>query len=270
MAESRHRSISEVIWYDPGWRGLVGFISPPGPAFEPMDFIRIAPEGFRVVQTLTYVPGFVAKTEKIAEAARQLENCCLSLKQAGVDIIAQSGTPFSFVNGGLDFARNLHLGLEKLTGIPVVMMGLAVVNALQKKGYRSVAVACTYYTDDLAARYTKFLEAAGIKVLAMENWLSQNILGSQEEVDFWRRRAPIGMVYKSARIVGNHCSEADCFIISGGGVRTMDILQPLEEDLGKPVISSSAAQFWEIFTRLGVSPVIQGRGSLLAGGGGGL
>ena len=34
--------------------------------------------------------------------------------------------------------------------------------------------------------------------------------------------------------------------------------------MNKPVISSVAAGFWEIFVRLGVGEPIQGRGSLLA------
>lgn len=44
----------------------------------------------------------------------------------------------------------------------------------------------------------------------------------------------------------------------------MDLLEPLEEDMEKPVMSDMSAQFWEIFVRLGVWPSIKGRGSLLA------
>ena len=169
--EAQSATSAPIQWLqDPGWRGRVGFISPPVASTDPMEFLRVAPRGFSVCQTMTYVPGFAKglTTENIAQAAQQLEQCCLALKEAQVDCIAQSGTPFSFVVAdGLRFSRELHARIEKLTGVPFVMMGLAVIGALKDRGLGSVAVACTYYTDDLAQKYTKFLEDAGIKVLAM-------------------------------------------------------------------------------------------------------
>lgn len=251
---------------DPGWRGRVGFISPPALSIDPMEFLRVAPEGFAVCQTMTHIPNFKVRTETIAQAVQQVEDCAMTLRDAGVDLVAQSGTPFSFVvKGGLAFSRDLHARIEKATGLPLVMMGLAVANALKARGYKSVAVACTYYTDDMATKYTQFLKDAGVEVLAMENWLSQKIYDSQEEIDrALIRRTPMSNTYKAARLAASHAPEAECVVISGGGVTTMDILDPLEQDLGKPVISSLSAQFWDIFARLGVGEPIEGRGGLLA------
>ena len=98
----------------------------------------------------------------------------------------------------------------------------------------------------------------------MENWISQGLYGSYEDVLEDRGRYTIGQIYQAARLVADHSPEADCIVISGGGVYTMDVLEALEEDLRKPVISDMSAQFWEIFVRLGVWPTITGRGSLLA------
>ncbi len=250
---------------NPGWRGKVGFIAPPSLSMGPMEFLRIAPEGFAVLQTLTHVPNFRVETEFIRQAASQLEGCALALKGAGVDIIAQSGAPYAFVNeDGLKFTRDLHTRLEELTGLPVVIQGLAIINSLKKMGYGSVAVACTSYNADLAERYTRFLEDAGLRVLAMESWVSQGLYTTQEQVDHSLGLYPMGDTYKAARVVDAHAPGADCVLISGGGVRAMDLLEALEEDLGKPVVSNAAAQFWEIFVRLGVWPSITGRGSLLA------
>lgn len=261
-----------VQWLqDPGWRGRVGFISPPVASIDPIEFLRVAPQGFSVCQTMTYVPGFAKglTTENIAQAAQQLENCCLALKEAQVDCIAQSGTPFSFVVAdGLRFTRELHAKIEKMTGIPFVMMGLAVINSLKKLGLGSVAVACTYYTDDLAQKYTKFLEDAGIKVVAMEHFINQGLFANRQEVDRAlfppHSRIPIGLIYKAAKTVAKHAPKAEAVVISGGGVTTLDLLQPLEADVRKPVISSLSAQIWEILHRLEVHEAIQGRGTLLA------
>lgn len=243
----------------------MGFIAPPSLSMGPMEFLRIAPEGFAVLQTFTHVPDFKVRTEFIRRAASQLEECAVALKDAGVDIIAQSGAPYSFVNeGGLAFTRDLHKRLQQVTNLPVVIHGLAIIAALKKMGYNSVAVACTSYNDDLAERYARFLEEAGIKVLAMENWPTQGIFATQEDVDHSLGMYPLGHIYKAARLVAGHAPRADCILISGGGIRTMDLLETLEEDLRRPVISNDAAQFWEIFVRLGVWPSIKGRGNLLA------
>lgn len=257
---------------DPGWRGKVGFITPPHFSVAVLEFLKIAPEGIAANEMKTYLVKkgipikFTPSVENIAEAVKMVELCAMVLKTAGVDVIAQSGTPFSFVTAdGLAFARDLQARIEKTTGIPTILMGLSVIKALQKMGCGSVAVACTYYSDALREKYAKFLEDAGFKVLGIENWVSQGLFDTQEEA--FRglvRRHHMGLVYKAAKIVASHHPEADCIVISGGGVFTMDLLNPLEMDLRKPVISSTAAQYWEIFCRLGVFEPIIGRGSLLA------
>ena len=57
---------------------------------------------------------------------------------------------------------------------------------------------------------------------------------------------------------------ADCYIMSGGGSFSMDIIEALEKELQTPVVTTSAAQFYGIFYRMGTFEAIAGRGSLLA------
>ena len=78
------------------------------------------------------------------------------------------------------------------------------------------------------------------------------------------RRFPMSVIYRSAKTMAERYPQADCVVIAGDGVCTMDIITPLEEDIGKPVISTSAALYYEIFQRLGVLEPTPGRGSLLA------
>ncbi len=250
---------------DPGWRGRIGFIGTPFFDTVSMDFLRIAPEGFAICQTFPYMHNFKVRAKHLTKAVLKLEGCAMALSEVGSDIIAQIGTPFSFASeGGLAFTQDLHEKLEKRTGLPVVMMGLSVINAVRAMGYKSVAVACTYYDDELAEKYTRFLEDAGIRVLAMENWTSQGFFKSQESVVDNQWRYPMSYTYRATKLVASHTPDADCIIISGGGVRTTDIAQPLEYDLQKPVIASNEALFWDIFNRMGMHEPIEGKGSLLA------
>jgi len=71
-------------------------------------------------------------------------------------------------------------------------------------------------------------------------------------------------VYDAVRKSASKAPGADCIVISGGGVRTLDLLEDLEEDVGKPIISSDAAMFREIFDLLGIGESFVGWGSILS------
>ena len=108
-------------------------------------------------------------------------------------------------------------------------------------------------------------------MLGNENWVSLGFFPDQESVNWYRTREagarkyhPMSMVYRSVRKVAKMYPEADCYIQSGAGVFSVDIIEPLEKELRKPVITSAAAQFFEIFYRMGTFEAIPGRGSLLA------
>ena len=257
---------------DPGWRAFIGFIAVPVLALSNLEFRKVAPEGFATAEQHMYmtkdgVPAQFEYTVKgVRDAAKQTEHCAMVLKAMGVDLIAQCGAAYNFCpEGGLATAKVQRAKIEKTTGIPTVFSGLALPFALKKMGYSSVAISSTVYPDAWRQRFNKFLEDAGIKVLGNENFVSLGFYPNQDAVRMHpTRRFPMSSIYRSAKMVANQYPEADCIVSSAGGVCTMDILEPLETDLRKPVISATAAMFFEIFYRLGVFEPILGRGSLLA------
>ena len=52
--------------------------------------------------------------------------------------------------------------------------------------------------------------------------------------------------------------------LTGTGLPTLPVLQALEEDLNKPVISSASAMMWHALRLTGVRESIPGYGRLLA------
>jgi len=257
---------------DPGWRGFIGFITPPNLSVSHLEFIKIAPPGFVTTEMHTYMTkdGMPTKfdftVEGIDEAVSQMEHAARVLKVLGVDLIAQSGTPYSFCHpGGFAFSRELRAKIEKDTGLPVVLMGLAVSNAVKRMGCKTVAVSSTYYYEPWREKYTKFLEDGGLKVLGNENFIS---LGYYPDHDAVRRHTTrwfsLSLLYEAAKKVADMYPEADCVIQSGAGVYSMDIIEDLEIDLGKPVITSAAAQSFEILYKMRYFKAIPDRGSLLA------
>ena len=68
---------------------------------------------------------------------------------------------------------------------------------------------------------------------------------------------PVGH-YPHARRVG------DLIFLSGVGMPTVAVLDLLERDLGKPVISAAGAMMWNALRIAGVAPAMPGYGRLFA------
>ena len=56
---------------------------------------------------------------------------------------------------------------------------------------------------------------------------------------------------------------ADAVFLSGLGMPTIPILETLEQDLGKPVISAASAMMWRALQIAGVRERVAGYGRLL-------
>jgi maleate isomerase/arylmalonate decarboxylase len=57
--------------------------------------------------------------------------------------------------------------------------------------------------------------------------------------------------------------DAEAVFLSGTGLPTLPVLELLEQDLGKPVISSASAMMWQALRLAGVRQPIPGYGRLL-------
>lgn len=81
-----------------------------------------------------------------------------------------------------------------------------------------------------------------------------------------RRNTDIGRispydVYRFARSV--YREGADGLFISCTNLRTAEVIEPLEKDLGVPVVTSNQASLWASLRRLGIRRKIRGFGRLL-------
>src|SRR5207237_5364447 len=67
--------------------------------------------------------------------------------------------------------------------------------------------------------------------------------------------------YRLARSIDTQ--EAEAVFLTGTGMPTLPVLEALEHDLGKPVISSASAMMWHALRSAGVRQPIPGYGRLL-------
>jgi len=230
---------------------LVGLIVPPAAGKVPDDGPTLYPDRVRFIARGLALPtistvGYDAVIDSVTAKA-------VELADAGVKAISLMGTSLSFYRGA-DYNRQLGSAIANATGLPSSTMSQAVVHALRSVSVRRVALA-TAYTDDVNARLIDFLRAEGFEIAAVKGLSITDVVGVGEV-------SPDALT-ALAEDVFAQSSAAQGVLISCGGLKTLGILEALEARLGVPVISSSAAGFWDVVQLANIDPTADGFGQLL-------
>ena len=168
-----------------------------------------------------------------------------------VDLIHPAGTP-PFMLLGYKGEAEMIAKWEKRFGIPIFTSGtnqVAAMKALKIKKF--VGIGYDFEDTSIVARY---FTDAGFEVLALDK-----LPGPWEEVG----RLSSKDIYAQASNLFLKHRDADGIYFQGGKLRIVDIIEPLEQDLGVPVIHPGATQCWEIQKRLRVRQPQKGYGRLL-------
>jgi maleate cis-trans isomerase len=250
----------------------VGFISPPTWFdISPTEFLRIAPSNTIVMQTIMRPPDFDYSLEQFVSSVPELDACFNSLAAAGANVVAQFGYPFSLVHGWKK-AQQIQKSIQGNRETRFVMMGVEVVYALKHFNCESVAIASTYYSEKMSGILHKYLAEAGFNVLQSQNWQSQGmaedtgsgIFIGKGELDPMDWQTPVPAVEKAVRLVSQNAPGADCILVTGGGMRLLDIVESLEKEVEKPIIGGDLCLYWGILRRLGIKVGVKEHGRLLA------
>jgi len=183
----------------------------------------------------------------------ELETAAAQLADADVDVIAFACTSASFLHGAGGDAQ-LAERITGATGIPATTTATAMVAALRALDVRRVGVG-TPYPDAVNAAERAFLEAAGFDVVHIEG------LGLRQdrEIAALAREDVAGL----ARRVG--ATPSDAVFLSCTSLPTLPLLHELEQQLGRPVLSSNAVTIWDALRRIGADPAHAELGVLLSG-----
>ena len=204
---------------------ILGLISPVD-VIVPPEATALYPSGidFRAVSVglKTMTPeGYDAVLDRIAPAAQ-------TLAAQGAQAIALMGTSLSFYQGAA-FNRELTRRMAAATGLPAVTMSTAVIEGLRSVGGKRLAVA-TAYNDDVNARLRSYLQEEGFEVLGIKG------LGIQTVGDILSVTGKDLIAFSVG--VAEATRGADALLISCGGLRTLDLIDPIEQRCGLPVVSS--------------------------------
>lgn len=233
-----------------GWRARIGLLVPSINSIMEPELYRTAPEGVTVHSARIATP-----REGTPEALRNMEraslDACRLVAQVEPHAVIYGCTSGSFFEGP-DFERRIREQLAKIAGCPVVATAGAMTAALRARGIARVAVV-TPYVELTNQRLVAFLAAGGIEAVSLRSFDMLDM--------FDHARIQPAEVYATAMQAAR--DDAEAIFISCTQVRALEVVEVLERDSGKPVISATQATLWETYCRLGIDPGLRGYGSLL-------
>ncbi|HXW62796.1 MAG TPA: hypothetical protein VEJ45_09365 [Candidatus Acidoferrales bacterium] len=244
----------------PAWRvsgqaasPVLGMIFPPADTPVPPEAERMYPSGVRFLAVGVGLErmtpeGYDHVVDRIVPAAEQL-------RAEGANAICVMGTSLTFYKGAA-FNQQLQERIGRATGLPAITMSTAIVEGLRAVGGHRLAVA-TAYNQEVNQRLYAFLAESGFALLAIEG------MGIERFED----RSPVTEeeLLEFTTSVWSEAPKADAILISCGALKTLEILAPLEQRSGVPVVSSLPHALWAGVRLLGLSGRVAGYGTLLSG-----
>jgi maleate isomerase len=238
-----------------GWRARIGFLVPPGnPTVEP-EMAELTPPGVSLHFTRMSAEGpagtHAGQEERNRSQVESIPACVRLLSMVGPSVIVLAHTATSYTLGEAREAA-LVTAMEALGNARFVTAFGGVLAAFKALGVRRIAYA-TPYSADMTALGRLHLEKCGVTVVNSGHL--DNVRNIYEENS---ERA-----YAIARQVDR--PDAEAIFLSGVGMPTLDALQVLEDDTGKPVISAASAMMWHALRTAGIRHQFSGYGRLLSG-----
>ena len=229
---------------------VMGMIFPPANYPVPPEAALLYPRGVTFLAEGLAFNGMTI--ESYDEAVPRIVPAALKLKARGATAISIMGTSLTFYKGAA-FNQELIDQVRQATGLPTTSMSSGIVDGLKVAGAKRVAVA-TAYTDIVNATLERFLKESGYEVAAIKGLnliRATNAVTQKQLFDF------------SAGVIAT-VPKSDTLLVSCGGLKTIDLLVPLEAKCKVPVVSSTPHALMNAVRLVGLSPRALGYGSVLA------
>lgn len=236
-----------------GSRAKLGVIVPPTNTANEAEWNRMVPEGVSVHSARMPLHTDTTSAHGKRSLYDDVGKFSRDLAQAGVSVVAYGCTAGSMVTP----MEQLPGFMREQTGLPAVTTAQSLVLALRALGAKKVAVATPYH-DALNDHEIHFLADQGIETASMRGLG----IGTNGPAEYRLiARVPLDQVYAHARAA--FVLSADALLISCTDFATLPLIERLERDIGKPVVTSNQATFWAALRAAGVNDRLASFGALL-------
>lgn len=231
---------------------LIGLISPNYSDDTMTEVYKILPAGIRIegrnLDVQTYTDSEFHKVEQLfSEIVRDLV-------RKPLDFLMVTGELFlSYKGPGSD--RQVLALVKEITPIPASTVLTAVTHACRTLGLKRV-VMVSPFPEDQDVRLIRFLERDDVAVVA------HRCLGYHDSKTIWALPPESGYDLASA-LLREH-PDVDGLYIPCNKWRVVPVIDRIEKEFGKPVVTNTQAWVWEALRGMGMARSIPGYGRLLS------
>ena len=249
-AQDRQTTLENVV-FDTGRnaRGKIGFVLIPNEQTIEQDMLKHFPPGVGAYFNRATMPREIS-TESLAQLRGSLAKTAAGiLPDDGLDVIVFGCTSGTVAVGEEASCAELSKGAP---GAKTCTLAGAVRKALHALGARKIVLGSPYIPE-LNDNVVRYLENAGISVLHAH--------GMGLNYDTEMIRVSPSYLVEYAQAIDD--PDADAVLLSCGALRSIDVIDQIEQKLGKPAICSNQAMLWDCLRLAGVEDKLPGLGRLL-------
>ncbi len=227
----------------------VGLLIPSSNSLIEPEYYAVMPPSVsvhfaRLAMTEVTDAGLARQDEDVAAQSRLLAT-------ANVEVILFCLTAASF-HKGQGYDADLKRRIEDESGKPTMTAAGTIIDSLKVLGARRIALA-TPFNPVVNEDSRRFLVDSGFDVVAAEG-LAHTDNFSIALIDPETVRDLVRRVDRS---------DAEAIVIPGGNMQCLSIAEDMEEELGKPVVTTNQAGIWALLRHLGGFDRLTGLGRLL-------
>ena len=226
----------------------IGLLLPSSSSVQERDFCKVLPEDITLHVARMRLSNVEA--ESTLRIVQEIESESQKLADVDVDVIVFPATAPSSRNG-IGYDQELIRRISAASGKPATTASTALLEALRVLSIKRIALGAPW-SAPVNETVAAFIEANGVKVLAQETLglirnLEIGLLDPQTAFDVGRRVNRPG---------------ADAIVLACGNWSTFSIIDELEHNLGKPVLTTNQVTLWHALKMMGGRP-LGGLGALL-------
>ena len=230
-------------------RARIGFIIPSSNRMIEPQMQRFMPAGVvphfsRIGMTNRHKAPLEELLPRITYAAELLAD-----SKCDVTVLQCTGTSMS---GGVDMDKRVVAEIEKVTKRPALSTASALNAAFAALDARRLV----FISETKQADHDKklaYLREAGFDIVADK---AASLAGTDAYCT-----TPPAFWYDLAMALRN--DSADAYFISCSNIQSIDVIEDLERDLAKPVVTSNQAAIWCSLRAAGIRDEVRGLGALL-------